>query len=95
MRKTILTAIIVSICLFSCSTDQKSESVKPNIILVFTDDFGYGDMGAMFQNKRGEENKRNNPWAFTPKLDILAQEGLCSLNNIVQHQFVRSHGGRC
>ncbi|KJF45351.1 sulfatase-like hydrolase/transferase [Draconibacterium sediminis] len=75
MRKTILTAIIVSICLFSCSTDQKSESVKPNIILVFTDDFGYGDMGAMFQNKRGEENKRNNPWAFTPKLDILAQEG--------------------
>lgn len=46
---------------------------KPNIILIFTDDLGYGDVGVFFQNQRAEE--KGLPAAFTPKLDLLAKEG--------------------
>ncbi len=46
---------------------------KPNIIFIFADDLGYGDLGAFFQNQRAQE--KGVPAAFTPKLDKLAEQG--------------------
>lgn len=43
---------------------------KPNIILVFTDDMGYGDLGIFHQNER--IGKRH----ATPNLDQFAREGV-------------------
>ena len=51
-------------CLFSCSnSEQKSD--KPNIILFFCDDLGYGDLGVY-----------GHPTIKTPNLDRMAGEGL-------------------
>ena len=54
---------------------KTTESLKPNIIYILTDDLGYGDVGVFFQNQRKEKNDRSEPWAFTPNLDKMASEG--------------------
>lgn len=43
---------------------------KSNIILIFTDDLGYGDLGVLFQNQRTSSKKLS-----TPSLDSMAAEG--------------------
>lgn len=43
---------------------------KPNIILVFTDDMGYGDLGVLHQNQRTGKKHA------TPNLDQFAAEGI-------------------
>ncbi|WP_146514141.1 arylsulfatase [Rubripirellula amarantea] len=48
---------------------QRSVSGKPNVILIVTDDQGYGDMSC-----------HGNPWLKTPNLDRLCAEGV-SLEN--------------
>ena len=53
---------------------QKPEG-PTNIIFILTDDLGYGDVGAFYQQQRQKENKRNEPSHFTPNLDALAASG--------------------
>lgn len=43
---------------------------KPNLILVFTDDMGYGDIGVLHQNQR--TGKKH----LTPNFDLFAAEGI-------------------
>jgi len=76
MKSGIVVCTLGALCITGNSFAQKSRLTKPNIILVFTDDLGYGDLGVLFQNKLAQENKRNQPWAFTPNLDILAKQGV-------------------
>ncbi|MFH5834347.1 sulfatase-like hydrolase/transferase [Halalkalibaculum sp. DA384] len=45
----------------------------PNIIFILTDDLGYGDIGALYQNQRGEEGE---PHHKTPHLDNMASVGM-------------------
>jgi len=47
-------------------------SPSPNIIFILTDDLGYGDIGAFFQNARAAAGK---PAHATPQLDRMAAEG--------------------
>ena len=45
---------------------------RPNILFILTDDLGYGDLGVLYQNRRGPGLPRES----TPNLDTLAAEGL-------------------
>lgn len=54
---------------------------QPNIILIMTDDLGYGDLGVFFQNQRKKKNDRSEPWEHTPNLDKLAASGAILTHN--------------
>jgi len=71
--KTILAALAVILALAMLATvtspvAAKEESKKPNIILILSDDFGYGDAGVY-----GGGPGRGMP---TPNLDRMADEGM-------------------
>ncbi len=48
----------------SCNTLKKTEFKKPNLVIIFTDDQGYGDLGCF-----GGEH------VYTPNIDQMAKEG--------------------
>ena len=60
MKKNILILLV----LFTLSTSLQAASLRPNIVLIFVDDMGYGDLGCY-------GNKKNK----TPNIDRLAAEG--------------------
>jgi arylsulfatase A-like enzyme len=60
---------------------QVNTAKKPNIILIVTDDLGYGDLGVFYQNLRKSKNDRAEPWMQTPNLDQLAASGAMLTNN--------------
>ncbi len=49
---------------------------KPNILLIVTDDLGWGDLGVLFQNQRAARHDRTQPAELTPNLDRLAAQGV-------------------
>lgn len=48
-----------------CTNQKEEDPKKPNIIIIFADDLGYGDLGCF-----------GNPTIRTPNLDRMAQEGM-------------------
>lgn len=53
--------------MFSCSVpDKQAENENPNIIIIYTDDLGYGDIGVYNKDSK----------IPTPNMDKLAQEGV-------------------
>lgn len=68
----IFTKLLVSALLSSSLLAQE----KPNILFIFCDDLGYGDVGAFWQNQRKEANKADEPWFSTPNIDKMAAEGM-------------------
>jgi len=54
---------IISIC--SCGTASNEKAIKPNIIIIFTDDQGYGDLSCF-----GSKD------VSTPRIDKMAEEGV-------------------
>lgn len=62
-KLTLLLLVLISIS--SCSNQNGSNEIRPNIIIFFTDDQGYADVGSY-----GAEGFE------TPHLDLLASEGI-------------------
>lgn len=60
---------------FSQNATAPDKKSPPNILFIFTDDLGYGDLGVFFQNQKRDANKRSEPWQLTPNLDKLAARG--------------------
>lgn len=56
--------LLIAVGLLSCSSQEPTREAKPNVILIFTDDQGYGDLASY-----GSDTIRS------PRLDQLAQEG--------------------
>ena len=71
--------IVCALILAGCTTPlQSQQASKPNIVLVFLDNFGWGEPGF-----NGGGIIRG---AATPRLDKLASEGLCLKNFNVEVQ---------
>ncbi len=56
---------LIYLSLFSCKNEEKAASNKPNVIIIFTDDQGYQDVG-----------RYGSPNIKTPHLDKMADEGI-------------------
>ena len=65
--KRFLRGAITLICLFMVSISQAE--IRPNILLIYVDDLGYGDLGSF-----------GHPVIRTPNIDRLAQEGMTLTN---------------
>jgi arylsulfatase A-like enzyme len=70
-----ITALVIAIALALCAgitgpatAQQKTDAKKPNIVIIMTDDVGWGDLGVY-----GGGANRGAP---TPHLDRLAKEGM-------------------
>ncbi len=59
--------VSLALIVFSCKQDPKERDIleKPNVLLIITDDQGYGDLGF-----------HGNPYISTPGLDQLASESV-------------------
>lgn len=53
-------------CLFSCSSKPEKINSKPNIVIIYTDDQGYGDVSALNPDAKFK----------TPNMDRIANEGV-------------------
>jgi hypothetical protein len=67
-----LAMLVTVLCLVGCepatdksSQDQAGDSGRPNVVLIITDDQGYGDLGV-----------HGNPIISTPNMDALAEESI-------------------
>ena len=61
--KRIIFTVLIAISLFSCK--EKTESTKPNIVVILCDDLGYGDLSSF-----------GHPIIETPNLDSMSEKGL-------------------
>lgn len=71
-------SIILSFVIASLTTAMAANDAapRPNILFIFTDDLGYGDIGAFYQNSRGAMGDRSIPHFGTPSIDTLARDGV-------------------
>jgi hypothetical protein len=67
-----------------CDQEKSGREGAPNIIVIFTDDMGYGDMGIY-----------GHPTIRTPNLDQMAVEGQKWTSFILLRQYVRRAGLVC
>ena len=65
-----------TLLLLASSLIATAEAPKPNIIFIFCDDLGYGDVGVFHQNERAAKKDRSVPFFHTPHLDNMANGGI-------------------
>lgn len=70
---TRLTRLFIATALFPTTLFAAD---KPNILFIFCDDLGYGDVGVFHQNERAAKNDRSIPFFTTPQLDAMAYDGM-------------------
>jgi arylsulfatase A-like enzyme len=71
-----LAAYIAFLAFLAPLTATAATPSRPNIIFILTDDLGYGDLGAFFQNQRQAAKHPDEPAHFTPRLDAMAADGI-------------------
>jgi arylsulfatase A-like enzyme len=65
MNKFYFTFFLFLSLFYGCSAPADVGNKNPNVIIIFADDLGYGDLGCY-----------GNPTIRTPNLDLMAQEGM-------------------
>lgn len=74
MKSIILTVITICTAFLAPSIGAEEKPAKPNIIFIFADDWGYGDLGI-----------HGSDFCKTPRLDQMAKEGIDFQNFTVNH----------
>ncbi|WP_406683254.1 arylsulfatase [Seonamhaeicola sp. MEBiC1930] len=66
MKQLFIFSLFSFLCFVSCKEKREEKATKPNIVIIYTDDQGYGDVSAL------------NPQAKfqTPNIDKIANEGV-------------------
>lgn len=64
MKRTSLLIVLILAALVASRAQEKEDAGKPNFIVIFADDLGYGDLGVF-----------GHPTILTPSLDQMAFEG--------------------
>lgn len=72
MKTRLLPCALALLATSTATTVRGADAPRPNIVFILTDDLGYGDVGAFFQNQRQSAGKASHR---TPHLDGLAAEG--------------------
>jgi len=57
--------LLIFFGLYACQSNKSNTKIKPNIILIMTDDQGYGDLAC-----------HGNPWIKTPEMDKLYEQSV-------------------
>ena len=72
----LLFAVLISVLFLACevSVARTPDGQKPNILFIFCDDLGYGDVGAFNEARHAQE--KDQPFFTTPHIDELAREGI-------------------
>ncbi len=66
MKKIFIYSLsLISLCAFAQTTSKKQQNTKPNVIFIYADDLGYGDLSSYGATK-----------IKTPNLDKLASQGV-------------------
>src|SRR3954463_160984 len=65
MTRALVALMIAASTLRAQATPSSTASIRPNVVLIITDDVGYGDFGAY-----------GSPDVRTPNIDRLAREGV-------------------
>lgn len=65
----------LTVALLITLVTSSAATTRPNIIFIFVDDLGWGDLGVFHQNARKASGDRSLPSHLTPHLDRLAAEG--------------------
>ncbi|GLR17077.1 sulfatase-like hydrolase/transferase [Portibacter lacus] len=85
MKKLLSLCLLATFLLSGTSVFCQNSNIdleeKPNIIFIFTDDLGVGDIGVLYQNERKRLGVKSEPWTSTPQLDRMAQEGAILSNH--------------
>lgn len=66
MKNLLATTVLLTLLICGCS-DRKDDPASPNILIIYADDLGYGDVQA-YNPDRGK--------IPTPNMDLLAQQGM-------------------
>ena len=65
MKKTVLILVVLLSVSFNAHIQAQPKPVKPNVIFIFADDWGYGDISA-----------HGSTWIKTPNIDEMISEGM-------------------
>ena len=71
LRTWILGCSVVALLFPTTVTAAGDESRPPNILFLFVDDLGWGDLGVFYQNQSRHDRRHH-----TPRLDRMAHEGI-------------------
>lgn len=83
MPKFLIAFTLIFVCKLAVAQNGSAiqQNARPNILLILTDDLGYGDLGVFYQNLRKDRADHAEPWMQTPNLDALAKSGAMLTNN--------------
>lgn len=76
MKYTYLACTLGTLAITGNINSQSKIVNQPNIIFILTDDYGYGDLGVLYQNQRARLNEPSSPWENSPNLDRMARDGV-------------------